>query len=331
MRLPRFSHFSPGSLKEACSLLAEHREKARVIAGGTDLLVNMKQRVTTPTHLVNLKNIAHLDFIDCDDKTGLTIGSLATLGTIENSPLIKEKFPILSQAASKVGATQLRQMGTLGGNICLDTRCWHYNQSHFWRKAEEPCYKLEGNLCHMVKGGDHCYALFSADTVPALIALKAKVKIVDLQGEKIIPLEELYTGKGEKPIILDPDQILTEVQIPNPSTRTQGVYLKLSVREAINYPLLGAAVQLTLEGKNGICTEVRIVLTAVTSGPQRAIKAEEGLKGEEIKEETIEEASEAAKKEAHPISHLGMSASHKREMVKGLVKWGLNQIREELS
>jgi len=183
MALPKFDYLEPESIGEVSQLLSQYQGDVNVISGGTDLLVRMNQRGVTPSYLVNLKRIPDLDYITHDRTEGLRIGALTTLHEIETSSIIQEHFPILVLASSRVASPQIRSTATIAGNICLDTRCWYYNQSHRWRQSLSPCYKLGGDQCYVVKKGDHCYSLFSADTVPALIGLGAKIKIMGSAGE----------------------------------------------------------------------------------------------------------------------------------------------------
>lgn len=328
MSLLKFEYFEPKTVEEAFPLLSQYKGEANVIAGGTDLLVRMNQRVATPSHLITLKFIPNLSYIEHDQKKGLRIGALTKLHALETSAIIRENFSILARAAGRVASPQIRNTATIGGNICLDTRCWYYNQSHQWRKSFPPCYKVGGDRCHVVKRGDHCYSLFSADTVPALIGLGAKIKIMGSSGERLIALEEFYTGVGETVNILQPDEIVMEVQVPNPPSHTGGVYLKYSTRDAIDFPILGVAVVITVDSKNGSCKEARIVLGAVSSAPVRAVKAEDGLRGKEIKDDLLEKIGEAAAKEAGPIVHIGAPVGHKRRMVKVFVKRATRQALE---
>jgi 4-hydroxybenzoyl-CoA reductase subunit beta len=325
MPLPKFEYFEPKTVEEALHLLSQYKGEAKVIAGGTDLLVRMNQSVATPSYLINLKHIQDLNTIIHDHKEGLRIGALTTLHAVETSEIIMEKFSVLAQAASRVASPQIRNTGTIGGNICLDTRCWYYNQSHRWRQSIAPCFKVGGDLCHVVKKSDHCYSLFSADTVPALIGLGAKIKISSAGDERVIPLEAFYTGVGQTVHVLQPDEIVTELQVPNPPPATGGVYLKYSTREVVDFPILGVAAVMTLGSNNRECTEARIVLGAVSSAPVRATKAEDRLRGKEIEDDQIEEIAEGTVKEAGPIVHMGTSVNHKRRMMRVFVKRAIKQ------
>jgi 4-hydroxybenzoyl-CoA reductase subunit beta len=312
MRLPRFEHLQPESLEEALDLLSEHREEARVIAGGTDLLVSMKHRLLTPGYLLNLKGL-ELDFIE-EGKEGVRIGALTKLTDIIKSPLVQEKLPILAQAASYVAAPPLQNMGTLGGNLCLNTRCFFYNQSQFWRQAPPLCFKAGGEMCHVVKGGDHCYSVYQGDLAPILIALEARVKLAKKDGERMIPLLDLYTGKGEKPIVLEAGEILTEVEIPAPVAPWGGDYQKLRYRGAMDFPLVGVAAVLHLNG--GSCAKAKVVLTAVASAPVVVEEGSKLLEGQKLDEEVIARAAEAAYEAAHPVGNIGSTPLYRRKMVR---------------
>ncbi|NIO70422.1 MAG: 4-hydroxybenzoyl-CoA reductase subunit beta, partial [Anaerolineae bacterium] len=302
MRLPKFEHLQPESLEEALDLLSEHGEEAKVIAGGTDLLVSMKQRLLAPRYLLNLKGLAELDFIE-EGEEGLRIGALTRLTTLIKSPLVREKFPVLAQAASYVSAPPLQNMGTLGGNLCLNTRCFFYNQSQFWRQARPLCFKTGGEMCHVVKGSDHCYSVYQGDLAPVLIALEARVKVAKKGSERVIPLLDLYTGKGEKPIALEAGEILTEVEIPALAASWGGDYQKLRYRGAMDFPLVGVAAVLDWNG--GSCARAMVVLTAVSSAPVVVEEAGKLLEGQKPDEEAIARAAEAAYEVAHPVANVG--------------------------
>jgi len=324
MRLPKFEHLQPESLEEALDLLSEHGEEVKVIAGGTDLLVSMKHRLLTPRYLLNLKGLG-LDFIE-DGKEGLRIGALTRLADIIKSPLVRERFPVLAQAAGYVSAPPLQNMGTLGGNLCLNTRCFFYNQSQFWREARPLCFKTGGEVCHVVKGGDRCYSVYQGDLAPVLIALEARVKLAKKGGERVIPLLDLYTGKGEEPIALEAGETLTEVEIPAPRPDCKsgessptiaswgGDYQKLRYRGAMDFPLVGVAAVLHRNG--GSCARAKVVLTAVASAPVVVEEAGKLLEGQKPDEEAIARAAEATYEEAHPVANVGSTPLYRRKMVR---------------
>ncbi len=323
MRLPRFEYLEPKTIEEACSLLSQAETK--LIAGGTELLVNMKQKTMTPKALVNIKRIPHLNYIEYKEDEGLSIGPVTTLYTIATSSIVRDRFNILAQAAASVGKPQIPNMATLGGNICLDSRCFYYNQSHLWKQSRPACHKDGGDLCHMVKESDHCYALFVADTVPALIALGAEVTIADADGEKQIPLEKFYTGKGEQVNLLQPGQVLTQIQLPTPPPHSGGVYLKYSLREAIDFAVVGIGVVITLKPGDGVCRDAKIVLGSVATSPIRAVEVEAAIRGRAIDDKLVGTVARLTLKEAHPITHLGIPAGYKRKIIETLTKRAVRQ------
>ncbi len=317
MRLPKFVHLQPESLEEALDLLSEHRGEVKVIAGGTDLLVSMKQRLLTPGYLLNLKGLAELDFIE-EGEEGLRIGALTRLTSLIKSPRVREKLPVLAQAASYVSAPPLQNMGTLGGNLCLNTRCFFYNQSQFWRQARPLCFKTGGEMCHVVKGGDHCYSVYQGDLAPVLMALGARVKVAKKGGERVIPLLDLYTGKGEEPIALEAGEVLTEVEIPAPVASWGGDYQKLRYRGAMDFPLVGVATVLNWNGES--CAGARVVLTAVASAPVAVQEASKLLEGQKPDEEVIAQAAEAVYQVAHPVANIASTPLYRRKMVRVMTR-----------
>ena len=271
LRLPQFEYLAPCSLEEACSLLKEHSGRIKVLAGGTDLLPALKQRLSTLSYIVDLKQIPGLDQIEEGEET-VKIGPLTTLSAVESSPTIKKYFPGLSEAAQSVGATQIKNMATIGGNIGLETRCLYFNQPPLWRNSFAACLKLGGKVCHAVKGSEQCRAYFAADTVPMLIALKTKVTLKNSEGERTLDLESFYTHDGKAPNKLKAGDVISEIIIPIPSEKNHNVYKKLRLRRAIDFPLVSVAI--SVAGDKEFCQDIKIVLGAVGSGPIVAKEAE---------------------------------------------------------
>jgi len=323
--LPSFEHVDALSVEEACSILSKNKDKANVVAGGTDLLVRMKYKASVPRVLVDLKKISNLNHIEEKNNGDLVIGALTRLHTIEISPLIRARYPILSQAAGKVANRTIRNMGTLGGNLCHDARCEYYTHSHVFGFEHWPkCFKRGGDVCHIMKKGDHCYARYSADTAPALIAIGTKAKIVSIRGERTISVEDFFTGSGHPVNILQPDEILTEVQIPGFYSTWKGGYVKHSYRETTDYPIVGVGVLADMEGS--ICKDLKIVAVSVASGPVRIRGAEDTLKGIRLSNSVIDKCGEIAIKEVNPVPHHGDSPKYVREMVGVCTKKALYQL-----
>jgi 4-hydroxybenzoyl-CoA reductase subunit beta len=241
MRLPRFEFLEPKTLKEATRALASDRKGAVLLAGGTDLLVNMKNRLIQPTRVINLKSIPTLVYIS-PAKDGLRIGALTPLHDLALSPIIRETYPVLCHAASEVAAYGLQVMGTLGGNLCQQNRCRYYNQSAAWRSARPLCYKAGGNRCYVVQKSRECHSTYCGDMAPVLIALDAQIKTVGPEGERSFPLKKLYTHNGKKPLSFKKGEILREVFVPPPSGKS--LYLKWRRRESLEFPIVSVAVSI---------------------------------------------------------------------------------------
>jgi len=323
MRLPAFEYRRPATVAEACRLLAE--PDARAVAGGTEVLVDLKQKASAPRTLVSVMGIPELDGIEATADGGLSIGPAATLHAVAASPLVKQRFVALAAAAGGVGRPRIPRMGTLGGNICLDGRCFYHNQSGLWKRSVVACRKDGGETCHVVRNSDRCHALFVADTVPTLIALGAQVTLAGHGGERTLPLEELYTGDGERVNVLEPGQLLTRVLIPAPAARSGAAHLKHSLREAIDFAVVNVGVVLVASPDGGVCRRAAVVLGSVASGPLRATQAEAALQGRAVDQELTSAAAQMAAEQARPISHLGIPAGHKRTMVETLTRRALAQ------
>jgi aerobic carbon-monoxide dehydrogenase medium subunit len=280
----RFEYFEPNTLDEAISLLSLYAGKANVLAGGTDLLVEIKEHVRRPDYVINIKKIANVDHLEYDAKTGLRFGALVTAREIEVSPVIREKYPGLRQASSEIGSIQIRNRATIAGNICR--------------------------------------ASPSADTLPPLIADGASVSIYGPDGERIVVLEEFFTGPGRT--ILKPNEIVTEVRVPPPHTGS--VYIKLGRRKAMELATVGVAVSLTIERE--LCREIRIVLGSVAPTPIRAKQAEAVLRNRPFDRHLLEKAAQAAVNESRPISNVRGSAEYRREMVRVLTKRAVGKAAE---
>jgi len=315
LRLPEFSYLEPRSLQEACGLLVD--SGSLPLSGGTDLLVNMKYKLLQPPRVVDIKGIADLALIQELPGGGIVLGALTTLKEIERSALVKERFPLLAAAARSVGIPQIRNKATLGGNICLDTRCWYYNVPTFSRKPREVCSKLGGPVCHVVPGEKQgrCYALFSADTVPVLMALEAKVTIASAEDSRVIPLRELYSGDGVNPLTLRRGELVTEVRVPPLPAGAGGAYLKLRERGTLDFPILGIAAVLTFAEDKRTCRQARIVLTGVSSSPFEATDAEAFLENTPLTAQAATEAARLVRKQLRVYPLNGISARYKRSMI----------------
>jgi len=311
-----FSYFEPEKVKAALTLLAEHKGRAKILAGGTDLIPQMKRGLTCPEAVINLSQIRRLKEMK-EGRQGLRIGAMVSLGVLERKAIIASRYPGLREAITHLATPAIRNAATIGGNICLDTRCIYQNQPQTWERALAPCFKRGGKKCYVVPGGKACHASLAAETVPVLIALKAKAKVVSLKKERTIPVEDLYTGNGIRPHFLSPEEILTEVILPRPPKGIRSAYARFSLRQAIDFPLASAAVCLVKKGD--VCTEVSVILGAVAPRPLRLAQMEEALQGKKITEPLIKECSARAPGEALRMSQSGRMDGFTKTMVASLV------------
>jgi CO/xanthine dehydrogenase FAD-binding subunit len=272
----------------------------------------MKYRVTVPEFVVSLKQLSvHPPSID--DEGALRISALTSLREVVRSRTVAERAPILSEAAHTVGSVQIRSMGTLGGNLCLETRCLYYNQGHEFQYVE-PCFKRGGDRCYLVPKGRRCWAVFMGDTVPALVARDARVEVASSSGPRTIPLEELYTNDSLSPISLLPVEILCTVVIPVAAGKRGEAFVKSSVRGGLDFAIVSAAAVLETED-SGTCSRASLVLGSVGARPLRAAQAEAQLRGRVITKELIREAARLAATEIRPVMHHERDASYLRHSV----------------
>ncbi len=248
----------------------------------------------------------------------MEIGALTTLTQIEHSDFLREHYPVLTEAAKTVASPILRNMGTLGGNICLDTRCLWYNQSLTWRKGCGFCIKKDGDLCHVAPGGTKCWAAFSGDTPPALLCLGAEIEIVGPKGARRVPIGEFYTKIGDAYKKLERNELVTRVFIPAASADLRGSYFKLRIRGSIDYPLAGVAV--TLRRNNGHVEDARVAITAVNPAPVLVRGAAEALQGKPMTEDVAAEVGELAARTAKPLTTSALTPEYRREMIRVFTK-----------
>jgi len=319
--LPDFQLLRPEHLDEAVSLLSKHANEVNVIAGGTDLLPSMKQKLFTPPFLLDLRGVAELRGIHTMADGGISIGALTTLADIERSPLIRRDYSVLYHAAKTAASPVLRNMGTLGGNICLDTRCLWYNQSLLWRKSCGFCLKKDGDLCHVAPSSKTCWAAFSGDTPPALLCLGAEIEIAGADGVRRVPIADFYVNDGIVRLHLSAGEIVTRVHIPAASRGWRGSYQKLRVRGSIDYPLAGVAVALKL--REGRVEDARMAITAVNPAPHLIKDVDAALLGMAVDAELAEQIGEIAGRTAKPLTTSALTPEYRREMVKVFAKRAL--------
>ena len=325
MRLPWFGFHSPKTVSEAAKILAAEGPQAMLIAGGTDLLPNMKRRHQTPATLVSLRRIEALKNISNGSHT--TLGAGLTLNEIVANAKVREQYAVLWQAAAQVATVHLRNMGTLGGNLCLDTRCNYYNQNYEWRKAIDFCMKKDGEICWVATASKRCVATSSTDTAPALISLGASVRLVSAQGERDVALADFYRNDGIDYLTRRPDEILTEVKLPAPEG-WKSSYWKLRRRGAFDFPVLGVAAA-AKTAPDGTVEEARIALAAVASRPFLVPKASEALVGRKLTEDVIAEVAAIVGSRAKPMDNTDMEIYWRKRVTSDFVGYALRELRGE--
>jgi 4-hydroxybenzoyl-CoA reductase subunit beta len=324
MSLPEFEVIRPKTLDAALEALDHYGPDAQMVAGGTDLIPSMKQRLFSPRMLVDLKPIRDLNFIRFDPEAGLEIGALTRITTIAESPVIARHFPVLHQAAKTIASPLLRNMGTLGGNLCLDTRCLYYNHSSFWRESLGYCLKKDGSVCHVAPGGKFCWAVFSGDSAPALVALGATVRLAGPRGSRETRLEDFYRNDGMARMNKAADEIVIGVRVPASSAGWQGTYKKLRIRQSIDYPLAGVAAVMRKDAE-GVCLEARVALTGVNPAP-RVVKAAENLAGKIYSEDLVEQVALEAIRTGKPLRTSASTPEYRRQMVRVFVRRALREL-----
>jgi len=320
VRLPKFEYSRPATISEACEILLDH-PSAKVLAGGTDLLVNMKYKVETPSMIVSLKALPDRSYVREEDGS-LKIGALTPLKKIYTNSFVIEKLPALAIAASSVGSYHHQIMGTIGGNVCQQTRCKYFNQSKWWRSSRPTCFKAGGELCHVAHKESVCYSTYCGDVAPALLALNAEVVLSRKDGSRQTPLETIFSGEGKTPLRLERGEILTEIVIPKSAAYGFSTYKKIANRGTIDFPIVGAAVWASdPEG------DLRIALTAVDRRPVRTLQLEEFLKGKRLNDETMAAVDGLVAKETRLMMSSIDSISYKRKLMGQLVKSALVEAR----
>lgn len=325
MRLPPFTYKPARTIAEAASLLAEHGTDAMPVSAGTDLYANMKQRLFAPKVLVGLRPIRELRFISDDGRGGLEIGALATLTDVAGHPVVRARYAALADAAGAVSTPQLRNMGTIGGNVCVDTRCNYYNQNLDWRKALGYCMKKDGDVCRVALSSPKCVAVNSSDTAPVLVALRASVRVEGAGGAVVVPFEEFYRDDGMRAWALRPGQIVTRIIVPAPSPGTRSSYLKLRLRNSFDFPIVGVAAMVALDDR-GVCRDARVVVNAVASRPVVVDDAAAALVGSRLDAGALDAAAEAAFVAAKPLDNTSGSIPYRKRMVRVYARRALERI-----
>jgi 4-hydroxybenzoyl-CoA reductase subunit beta len=324
MRLPRFRYFAPRTVAEAIAIRSDAGPDGAYVAGGTDLYPNMKRRQQTPKVVVGLSRIPELAALEERDGQ-LTLGAGALLSTVENDSRVRRDFPGLAHAVAEISTPPLRNMGTLGGNLLLDTRCNYYDQNLEWRQAIDFCMKKDGAICWVAPGSPKCLAVQSADTVPVLIAMGARAVLASREEEREIPVEDLYRNDGIDYVTKRPDELLTRVLLPKPNG-WRASYRKLRRRGAFDFPVLSVGAAVWRDGPT--ITAARLVLGGVASAPVRLSASEAALTGRPLDEVAIADAAAAAAGPSRPMDNTDFSFLWRKEMTSKFVSLALHDLRD---
>ena len=317
MTLPAVDVLRPRTVAEAIAHLAAH-PGARVLAGGTDIVPNLKYGMYETKHLVALRGLSNeLRYVRVQGDGEIRLGALCTVDELSRDSVVREKLPALAEACAQIAGPQLRRMGTLGGNLCLDTRCIYVNQTYFWRSALGFCLKKDGTLCHVVAGGQRCVAAASNDTAPVLLALGASVRTVSPRGERVLPLEEFYLADGVHNTVLAPDELLVEVRVPAAAATLRQAFHKLRTRAAIDFPALNLAVALRVE--QGTLRSVRLCVSALAARPA-LVKGLDDLIGKPADQRLAAELGRRAHKQCKPLTNIGVDPDWRRDVLPVLVR-----------
>src|SRR6266699_1470380 len=322
LRLPPFRYLAPITIEQAAAMLVREGEQAMLVAGGTDLYPNMKRRQFTPPVLIGLRGIAALKSIDGSPEQGIRMGAGVTLTTLAGHPLIQQHYPALATAAAAVSTPQLRNAGTIGGNVLLDTRCNYYNQTEFWRHSIGYCMKKDVDICLVAPGSPRCWASSSAVTAPVLVSLGAFVRLVSVRGERVIPVQELFRDDGMHPYTKEADEILSEILLP-PVNGWHSTYLKLRRRGSFDFPILGVAAALRL-ADDGSVADARITLGAVASHPVEATEAAALLIGQRLTPEVIDAAASSAAKRSKSLDNADLTINYRKQVTMVYIRRALS-------
>jgi 4-hydroxybenzoyl-CoA reductase subunit beta len=327
MRLPKFDYRVPRTIAEAVKIIGDVGPEAQFVAGGTDLYPNMKRRQQTPRTVISVMRLPELNSIDGDGKGGIRIGASVLLTDILENPVIKSDYPVIAAAARTISTPLLRNMGTIGGNLLLDTRCNYYDQNYEWRKAINFCLKKDGDVCWVAPGSSKCWAVQSSDLVPVMVAIGARFRLVSTLGERMIDASGFYNDDGIDYLKKRPDELLVDIHLP-PTNGWRASYQKLRRRGAFDFPVLGVAAWVSLD-KAGTVRDVRLVLGAVAPSPLQVKEAAQELIGQPFDEEHIRAAAEACYVKARPLDNTDFVMNWRKQMTREYTLRALRELREE--
>lgn len=313
MRLPKFDYHVPQTIAEAVKIMGDAGPAGQFVAGGTDLYPNMKRRQQTPKIVISVMRLQDLNQITGDGNSGLRIGASVTLTEICENPIINRDYPVIAKAARTISTPILRNMGTIGGNLLLDTRCNYYDQNYEWRKGINFCLKKDGDVCWVAPGSSKCWAVQSSDLVPVMVAIGAKLRFVSTLGDRVIDAAGLYNDDGIDYLRKRPDELLVDIQLP-PTNGWRASYQKLRRRGAFDFPVLGVATWIATDGD--AVTDARIVLGGIAPSPVEIKEAANALIGNALTDEPIQAAAEAAYIKARPLDNTDFVYQWRKQMAR---------------
>ncbi|MCI0665470.1 MAG: FAD binding domain-containing protein [Acidobacteria bacterium] len=329
LRLPKFNYYTPRTVLEAARMMADAGPNAMYVAGGTDLYPNMKRQQQRPETVISVMRLGELREIEGDRNSGLRIGAGLLLSEVCNNRLIKEVWPVVAQAAQMISTPLLRNMGTIGGNLLLDTRCNYYNQNYEWRRSIDFCMKKDGDTCWVAPGSHLCWAVQSSDLAPVMLAINAKLKFVSPAGERIIEARALYNHDGINYLNKKPGELLTAIHLPPPG-RVRATYHKLRRRGSFDFPVLGVAAALEMKG-DGTVGDGRIVLGGVAPAPLDVTAAADQLRGKPLDSDQIQAAAQACFLVPRPLDNTDFLMGWRKQMTRPFVTRALEELRESFS
>lgn len=332
MRLPKFEYRVPRTIAEAVKIMAGSGPEGQFVAGGTDLYPNMKRRQQTPKTVISVMRLPELNQITGEGQSGIRIGSSVTLTDICEHPIINRDYPFIASAARLISTPILRNMGTIGGNLLLDTRCNYYDQNYEWRKGINFCLKKDGDICWVAPGSSKCWAVQSSDLVPVMVAIGAKLRFASTLGERVIAAAGLYNDDGIDYLHKRPDELLVDIQLP-PTNGWRASYQKLRRRGAFDFPVLGVAAWIQLEPASNsgstsekVVRDARIILGGIAPSPLEVKEAGHALIGQPLDQAHIEAAAEAAYMKARPLDNTDFVMNWRKQMTRQYTLRALQQL-----
>jgi 4-hydroxybenzoyl-CoA reductase subunit beta len=329
LRLPEFTYRRPRTAREAAEILSGEGSNATVVAGGTDLWPKMKRRQMEPRVVIGLRHLAELRSVNGSAHSGLTLGANLTLRELERHPVLLESYHAVAEAAHSISSPPLKTMGTLGGNLCVDTRCFYYDQTYEWRKAIHFCLKKDGDTCWVAPGSSRCWAVSSTDLAPVMLALNARIHLISKDGDRTVSAVQLYNNDGITYLGKHANEIVTAIELPSINGDITA-FQKLRRRGSIDFPILNVAVWIRPAKDRKTVASARIAIGGITSAPFLAPTAAQALIGRELTGEAISAAAHAARLQARPLDNTDLDFSWRRSMVEVWVRRALEAAARRL-